>query len=118
MASTAFTVQQASLVSGTLPTAQAIDSTNGNNFANNGKVRIRFNGAASATGTVTLIKSQKCSDGFSHNAVSLANALDTTTEFLEFGPFPPDKWNDPSGLIQITYAGTVTGITANVIQDA
>jgi len=117
MPATAWTVQKSNLGNGLLPTNQAIDSVNGNKFKNNGKTRVRFKGAAAATGTVTIDSAKACSQGFDHNPVSLANALDTAAEELEFGPFPQERFNDSNGEVTVTYTGTVTGITANVIED-
>ena len=118
MPATAWTVEKSTVVAGLSPTLQAIDSANGNKFRQGGaKVRLRFNGAAAATGQVTIARQKLCSLGSTHNAQTASNALDATTKFREFGPFDL-SFEDTNGDVQITYSGTVTGITVSVIQDA
>ncbi len=118
MAATAWTITQSDLVDGVIPNFQAIDSANGNKFANNGKIRLRFRGAVSATGQATVVAQTKCNHGTLHNVVTPASALDTTAEEIEIGPFPIDRFNDANSDVNVTYSGTVTGITCSVVRDA
>lgn len=126
MPATSWTVEKADNVTGFKPTFQAVDSVNGNQFNNaSGKVRLKFFGATSATGTITVVRQKKCSLGSTHNLVTLANALDNpvvltppyTGETLDMGPFD-ETFNDGSGFVQVTYSGTVTNIAVHVVQDA
>lgn len=118
MPATAWTIQKIDQVDGVVPTAQAIDSANGNKFLNrSGKIRLRFNGATSATGTATVNQQKPNQDGQVRNVVTPANGLDAATKFVELGPFN-DRYNDGDGYVQVSYTGTVTNVTCSVIEDA
>ena len=125
MASATLTVQKSSVTTGTIPTKQTIAPDLGGGVVGDinkvpnrsGKVRLHFYGAASATGQVTIKQQKKNSDGTNVDAQSATNALDTTTEELDFGPFN-DRYNDGDGNLVIQYSGTVAGIKVSVIEDA
>ncbi len=116
MAETAWTVQDLTQT-GIAPTKQAIDVTNSNKFANNGRVRLHFYGAASAVGTVTVKGQVACEQGVVHDKVTAANALDATTKELELGPFDMRHFNDSTGNVIVQFTGVMTGVTCSVIRE-
>lgn len=100
------------------------DTTNGNKFKNNGKVRIHIIGATGATGTVKAVAARPCNydDGgghanFKHDMVTAANALDAATKEVVLGPFPPSRFNQGDGEVEIQYTGTVTNIKIAVVEE-
>lgn len=117
MAETEWTVEKA-LYAGFAATKQSIDSANGNKFANNGRVRLRFIGNTGATGQVVIDSKVVCNYGYDHNPTTTASVLDATTKDLELGPFPTSRFNDTAGYCYVSYTGTVTGITVQVTDDS
>lgn len=99
-------------VSGVAGTAIAFGAAAGggdsfNNIgANAGRtVLLVKNGDASGK-TVTINSQVPCNQGFDHDVAVTVAAGATET----IGPFDPARWNDSSGLVQVTYSA-VTSVT-------
>lgn len=105
---------QASAVAGTAITFGAAaaggDSFN-NTGANAGRVILLVKNGDASGKTVTVNSQVPCNQGFDHDqAVTVAAGA---TEAI--GPFAPDRWNDSSGLVQVTYSA-VTSVTVAAVR--
>lgn len=119
MAEVALTVQTAQpKLGGRSLTMNSLDfSTNTYKFLNHkGMVRLIFQGATSATGTVTITAQTPCSAGIDHDDTTEANALDASTKFVEMGPFDPNIFEDGNLYAWITGTGTTTGIKVALVK--
>lgn len=93
---------------GTEVTYEAVDSANGNQFQNDGRM---FLHVVNATGdnAVVAIATPNTVDGL---AIADRSVTVTDAEERMIGPFPPNIYNDGNRLVQISY--TVVGAGATV----
>ena len=74
----------------------------GDQFANDGRHFVFIKNAHSSPQIVTANSQSICDQGADHDiAVTVTNAEDEM-----FGPFPPSRFNDGSGFVQLTYDAT------------
>lgn len=112
MAATALTVDQAKR-SGTVPTSQTSDETNGNKIAITGDevLRIKNNGASSRTVTFANVKLSNYGYDNDETVTIAAGA----TKYA--GPFKLDRWADSNGYLNLSYsAGTSTDLSIEVVK--
>lgn len=102
------TVQQIT-TAGVTPTYVAC-SGGGDQFLNNGKTLIEVKNTNAATRDVTVNSQATCSFGFDHDIV---NTIGATTGDEIMGPFPTARFNDATGMVQLTYSA-VTNLTIAV----
>lgn len=115
------------LDTGTSTDFQAIDTTEGNKFQNDGNVRLLFLGASGATGQVHVRTHKQCNyfgggsdnSAYEHDMVTTANALDSSSKEVVVGPIPPNIFNqgDYASMAWVTYSGTMTGVTCAVVSE-
>lgn len=79
----------------------------GDTFINDGVTMLRFTNTSGGAITVTVVAStdasSKCSHGFAHD---VAVTVGATTGDVIIGPFPPNRFNNPStGATSLTYSG-------------
>ncbi len=105
MAVNTVTVQDVAAVAltGLTPTLQAA-AAGGDAFLNDGKTMFRVKNGSGAPITVTFTSQQQCNQGSTH---SPANSVAAGGDEL-FGPFSQSRFNDASGLVQVTYSGVTT----------
>lgn len=108
MPASALTVQAASLA-GLTPSYAAADAA-GNYFSNSGKEYLQVKNTGAST-VVTINSQVLCNQGSDHDITVTVGA---TIGDKIIGPFPKDRFNDPSGFVQIAYS-QVTGITVAAI---
>lgn len=99
--------------SGVTPTYATPDVTNGNRFKNNGNVFLHVKNTDTATKICTVTSQKKCVQGHTH---SPAVTIPATTGDKLIGPFLKAEFNDSSDEVQITWTGTVTGLTWAVLE--
>lgn len=104
------TVQTSNLTSGLEPT-YASAAGGGDQFANSGKEFLHVKNGGGGAVTVTIDSQTNCNFGHDHN---IAVSVGAGEEWI-LGPFPKSRFNDSSGLVQITYSG-VTSVTVAVIK--
>lgn len=99
--------------SGTAPTSQTSDETNGNKVAISGYELIRLKNNGASTYTATFANVLLSNYGYDNDeSVSLAAGA---TKYV--GPFRYDRWADSSGNLNITWsAGTSTNIGIEVVK--
>ncbi len=110
MAYTALTVQDVSLA-GVTPSYVAATLTDGNSFANDGKVLLHVKNTGSQI-TLTVAAVAKLA------GVSLTNpaiVIPATTGDKMIGPFDPTVFNQAAGVVYVTYTA-VTGVTIAAIR--
>ncbi len=85
----------------------------GGDAFNNGTAEsylVRVVNGAGVARTVTIAAQNNCNHGFSHDvALVTADGDDITV-----GPFDRERFNDPNGLVQITYSSEV-GVTLAIL---
>lgn len=97
-------------LAGLTPTFTAA-AAGGDTFTNDGNMYLRVKNAHTAAQTVTVKAQKTCNHGTVHDAVvSVATGGESV-----IGPFPIDRFNNPNGVITVTY-GSVTALTVAVIQ--
>lgn len=107
----ALTVQAVSLA-GVVPSATAAAAL-GDTFVNDGRTFLKVINGAGAPINVTIDSVINCDQGEDHNVVvAVANG---TTRYI--GPFPPDRFNNASGAVSVTYSA-VTSITVGAFRVA
>ena len=106
MARVAIAVSQAPGAGSGTVTWTAANIADGHTLANDGEtVLVVRNPDAAQAVTVTIV-SVPCSHGRVGDIVQ-AVAVETTRVF---GPFPKEMFNQPSGVVHVDLAGTVTGV--------
>lgn len=110
MTATAITYQQV-VRTGLEETLEAADGSNGNSFANDGRMILHVANGGGAPINVT-IATQQTVDGL---AVADQVVAVTNGEERFIGPFPPAIYNDSSGLVQVTYSDD-TSVTVAVLR--
>lgn len=92
--------------SGILKPALVTAAVGGDQFSNNGRTYLEITNGGASPITVTVASQRACDQGTAHNVTnSVTNA---TTEIM--GPFDPGRFNDASGMVQVTYSA-VTSVT-------
>ena len=82
----------------------------GDQFANDGRHFVFIKNGHSSPQTVTANSQSLCDQGADHDiAVAVTNAEDRM-----IGPFPPSRFNDSSGFVQLTYSA-VTLLTIAIM---
>jgi hypothetical protein len=88
----------------------AAATSGGDQFSNDGKTMLEVKSAGAAV-TVTIASQVTCNQGSTHNqTVTVSSGGDKM-----IGPFDPNRFNDTSGYVQITYS-QVTAITVGAFQ--
>lgn len=77
----------------------------GDQFSNDGTVVLHVKNGSGGDITVTVASQVACSQGSTHNTAIVV----TAGEDRFIGPFP-ERYNDASGMVQLTYSG-VTSLT-------
>lgn len=95
---------------GTVPTYAAA-AGGGDQFSNDGKTYLHVKNGGGSSINVTIASQVACSQGSTHNTVvAVANGAEKM-----IGPFPPERFNDASGFVQVTYSA-VTSVTVGAFQ--
>ena len=84
----------------------------GDQFANDGRIFIHVLNTNGASRDVTINSQSNCNQGFDHNIVVTVPA---TTGDMMIGPFPPSRFDDGGGFVQVTYEAE-TGVTIAAIR--
>ena len=92
------TVQQIS-TSGLTPVAGTAATAAGDTVINNGRTYIEIVDGATTAPTVTIASQVDCNQGFTHDLVVAVPSGGTK----KIGPFPPNRFNNTSGQIEVTY---------------
>lgn len=92
------TVQQIS-TSGLTEVAGTAATAAGDTVINNGRTYIEIVDGATTAPTVTIASQVDCNQGFTHDVVV---AVPSGGAKL-IGPFPPNRFNNTSGQIEVTY---------------
>jgi hypothetical protein len=109
MAATALTVQEITLAG--LTPAYVAANAEGNYFNNDGRAYLEVVNGGVDPVTVTINSIALCSYGFDHNTeVIVSNGVTK-----KIGTFPPGRFNDASGRVNVTYSG-VTSVTVGVFK--
>jgi hypothetical protein len=101
------TVQDISLA-GVTPSYAAAAAA-GDTFANDGKTLLHVKNTGTQK-TVTVAIPVACSQGQTHTTAVIVPA---TTGDKMIGPFPPERYNNASGLVSMTYSSE-TAVTVMV----
>lgn len=94
-----------------LTPAFAAAAAGGDSFANDGRTVLHAKNGGAGAITVTVNSQQACDQGFDHD---LAVAIPAGQERM-IGPFPQSRFNDSSGLVQVTYSD-VTSLTVAALK--
>ena len=109
MAATALTVQEI-VLAGLIPALVAAN-VDGNFFSNDGRAYLEVKNGGLDPITVTINSITLCSYGFDHNIeVTIAGGATK-----KIGTFPPGRFNDASGKVNISYSG-ITSVTVGVFK--
>jgi hypothetical protein len=93
------------LPTGATEPALVAAAAGGDQFSNNSRTYLKVTNGGVAPITVTVVAQRTCDQGSIHSITnSVTNA---TTELM--GPFT-DRYNDASGMVQVTYSA-VTSVT-------
>lgn len=76
----------------------------GDTFDNDGKTYLHVKNGGAGSITVTINSQKQCDQGFDHDLTVNINA---GAEAL-IGPFPPDRFNDDNGEVNVSYSGTTS----------
>ena len=98
-------------LAGITPTLVAAEA-GGDNFENSGRDFIHIKNANAAAMDVIINSQVNCNQGVDHD-ISVTIPATTGEKFI--GPFPKDRFNDASGLVQITYSA-VTDVTIGIVR--
>lgn len=108
MANPTLTLQQETL-SGVAPNFVAA-TAGGDSFANDGNTSLRVKNGSASPITVTINSPTQCNMGFTHNvAVTVAAGAEQ-----DIGPFPPSRFNDQYGNVNVTYSASASVTVAAV----
>lgn len=83
----------------------------GDDVDNDGFTFLHFVNGATQETTVTIDSKKLCDQGTDHDAIVAV----PVSEQIMIGPFDRGRFNDPSGQLNITYAGGVTNLTVAAI---
>lgn len=97
-------------VSGLTP-AYAAASAGGDTFVNNGRIMLHIKNGGASPITVTIVSAKTCNFGFQHDITVTINA---SSEKM-IGPFPPERFNNDSGMVQVNYSA-VTSVTVAALE--
>lgn len=92
------TVQQISL-SGLSESAGTAATAAGDTVLNNGRTYIEVVDGATTSPTVTIASQVDCNQGYTHDVVVAIPSGETRL----IGPFPPNRFNNANGQIEVTY---------------
>lgn len=110
MTATTITYQQV-VRTGLEETTEAADGTNGNQFANDGRMVLHvINGGGSPINVTIATPNQVDGLAISDQVVAVTNA-----EERFIGPFPPGIYNDSDGYVQVTYS-SATSVTVALLR--
>ena len=84
----------------------------GDQFANDGRIFLHVKNTNGASRDVTINSQNNCSQGFDHDIIVTVPA---TTGDKMIGPFPPGRFDDGSGFVQVTYESEA-GVTVAAIR--
>ncbi len=85
-------------------TTYAAAAGGGDQFSNDGRHFVFIKNGHSSPQSVIANSQSLCDQGADHDiTVVVTNAEDEM-----FGPFPPSRFNDGSGFVQLTYTGVVS----------
>jgi len=94
---------------------QSSCAAGGDSFQNSGKELLLIDNTDGSDHTVTVDSPNTCDFGLAANAahdVAAVNVVAGTKKL--FGPFPPKRFNDSNGRVQVTYSSE-TGMKISVI---
>ena len=94
------TVQQIALA-GITPTYDAC-TADGDQFPNDGKTYIELKNTDTASQDVVVASPTNCDQGSTHDVTV---SIPANTDNKKIGPFPPSRFNDGNGYVQLTYSG-------------
>lgn len=103
------TVQQIS-TAGLAPVAGVAAGATGDTVINNGRTYIEVTDGATTAPEVTIASQVSCDQGFTHDVV--VNVASGGTMLI--GPFPPNRFNNSDGMIEVTYDDT-TSVTIRAL---
>ncbi len=84
----------------------------GDQFANDGRIFLHVKNSNGASRDVTINSQNNCNQGFDHN---ITVTVPATTGDKMIGPFPPGRFDDGSGFVQVTYESDA-GVTIAAIR--
>ncbi len=87
-----------------LAEALAAVAVGGDQFQNDGRIFIHVKNTNVATRVVTINSQSNCSQGADHD---IAVTVPANTGDVMIGPFPPSRFDDGSGFVQVTYESEV-----------
>lgn len=103
------TVESVSL-DGSYPAMVSADA-NGDSFSNGGNEMFKVTNGGATSITVTVKSPLPCNYGYNHD-VALSVAAAAT---VDVGPFPPMRFNDNKGNVNVTYSA-VTSVTVSAVR--
>ena len=95
-----------------LAEALAAAAAAGDQFANDGRIFLHVKNVNAASRDVTINSQNNCSQGFDHD---ITVTVPATTGDKMIGPFPPGRFDDSGGFVQVTYESEV-GVTVAAIR--
>ncbi len=87
-----------------LSEALAAAAGGGDQFQNDGRIFLHVKNSNVSTRVVTINSQNNCSQGFDHD---IAVTIPANTGDKMIGPFPPGRFDDGSGFVQVTYSTEV-----------
>jgi len=99
------------VLGGITPTYAAADVA-GDAFPNDGRTFLHYKNTNAAARNVTVDSVRPCDQGTDHNQIQNVPA---TTGDKMLGPFPPARFNQTSGNVNVTY-DAVTNLTVAAIR--
>lgn len=102
-------VEAVSLTGGTPSMVAA--SAGGDSFSNDGHTMFKVTNGGASSVTVTVASPQDCNYGYNHDVVVNVAAGAT----VDVGPFPPARFNDNKGNVNVTYS-EVTSVTVSPVR--
>lgn len=106
------TVQQIVATTTALGPTYASATSTGDDFPNDGQTFFHVKNTNGSPVNVTINSIKACDQGSDHDIVV---SVPATTGDKMIGPFPPSRYNDGNGRVQVTYA-SVTGVTVAAIK--
>lgn len=85
-------------------------------FANDGRTLLKIIGPSSASVTVVADSPTACNFGATAAPVHDTSFVVPTGQSMVCGPFPPERYNDTNGRVQLTATGTLTAAKYSVIK--
>lgn len=86
-------------------------SAGGDTFANNGRVMLHVKNGSASSITVTIVSARTCNFGYQHD---IQVTVPASSEKM-IGPFPPERFNNDSGMVQVNYSA-VTSVTVAALE--